>query len=104
MQSMEYEKRIVCYFDILGFKNIVCKKMLACTDIDRLFYEISKIIKEYTQDSINISHFSDNFVISIRYRTSAPTQLRFTVDVLEKLLEFNLIARGAIVFGEVQHN
>lgn len=100
---MEYEKRILCYFDILGFANKVCNKILNANTIDKLFSEIKKIISSNRQDSVVISHFSDSFVISIKHRTAAPTQLRFVVDVLIKLLEYNLIARGAIVYGEIIH-
>lgn len=100
---MEYDKRIICYFDILGFSSIVCNKILDSSNIERLFTDISNIIEKYSTDNINISHFSDSFVVSIRYRTNAPTQLRFIFDILEKLLEFKLLARGAIVFGEIQH-
>ena len=100
---MEYEKRILCYFDILGFSETVYNKTLDAHKIEKLFSEIKEIIDSNRQDHIAISHFSDSFVISIKHRTTAPTQLRFVIDVLIKLLEYNLIARGAIVYGEIIH-
>ena len=100
---MEYQERIVCYFDILGFGDNVCKKIFSAERITVLFEELRTIVDDYTTDDIQISHFSDSFIISILSRTSAPTQLRFVVDILIKLLEYKLIARGAIVYGEVIH-
>ncbi|MBC7486932.1 MAG: hypothetical protein H7282_09300 [Cytophagaceae bacterium] len=100
---MKYEKRIVCYFDILGFSSKVCNKTIDVVEIEKLFNDISSIINDYPQDRITISYFSDSFVVSIFYRTAAPTQLEFIIDALEKLLEYKLIARGAMVYGEVRH-
>ena len=100
---MNYEKRILCYFDILGFSDIVNGKALSSNDIKSLFDEIAIIICEYAQDNISILHFSDSFAISIRHRNNAPTQLKITIDILEKLLEYGLLVRGAIVFGEILH-
>ena len=79
---MEYEKRILCYFDVLGFADKVCNNILNANTIDKLFSEIKEIISSNRQDSVVISHFSDSFVISIKLRTAAATQLRFVVDVL----------------------
>lgn len=103
MTHIEYEKRIVCYFDILGFGDAVFQKNLNAETIGELFKEIQEIIVEYQQDHIQISHFSDSFVISILHRTTSQTQLRFVMDTLIKLLEYKLTARGAIVYGEIIH-
>ena len=103
MTHIAYEKRIVCYFDILGFKDTVCKKTLDAETIGKLFNEIQGIIHNYQQDHIQISHFSDSFVISILHRAISPTQLRFVIDTLIKLMEYKLTARGSIVYGEIIH-
>jgi len=101
---MDYENRILCFFDILGFGDIVKDKVIESNQIERLFNELELIIEDYKQDSIQITHFSDSIVISILKRTITPTQLRFIVEILIKLLESKLIARGAIVAGELIHN
>jgi hypothetical protein len=81
----------------------VCDKKLTAENIEELFNEIGIIIAEYEQDHIQISHFSDSVVISIKNETASPTQLRFIVNVLIKLLEYKLTARGSIVYGEIVH-
>jgi hypothetical protein len=100
---MQYDKRIVCYFDILGFAETVYNKALGAEIISQLLSEVKEIIADYKKDHILISHFSDSFVISITHRSTTPTQLRFVIDVILKLLEYNLIVRGAIVYGEIIH-
>ena len=101
---MNYENRILCFFDILGFRNIVNDKILDAHQIEKLFNELELIIEDYKQDNIQITHFSDSIVVSILRETKTPTQLKFIVEILIKLLEYKLIARGAIVFGELNHN
>lgn len=102
---MNYQNRILCYFDILGFGDNVKNKRKEANEINQLFEEIASIIDDYRQDEndIQISHFSDSFVISILKPQNAPTQLRFVVSILIKLLEYQLIARGIVVYGELIH-
>jgi hypothetical protein len=100
---MEYEKRIVCYFDILGFGKNVIENNLTANIIQKLFNEIGYIINEYEQEQIQISHFSDSVVISIKNISKSATQLKFILDILIKLLEYKLTARGAMVYGEIIH-
>jgi hypothetical protein len=101
---MIYEKRILCFLDILGFGKIINDKILDATKINALFAELELIINEYNQDGIQITHFSDSVVISILRTTRVPTQLKIIVEILIKLLEYKLIARGAIVYGELIHD
>lgn len=102
---MNYQNRILCYFDILGFSDNVENKIKEANEINQLFEEIASIIEDYRDEErdIQISHFSDSFVISILKPQNAPTQLRFVVSILIKLLEYQLIARGVIVYGELIH-
>ncbi|MCZ2483135.1 hypothetical protein G9H64_09215 [Aquirufa nivalisilvae] len=100
---MTYEKRIVCFFDILGFADAVKDKILSSDEIKSLFDELNILINENSNDYIPIIHFSDSFVITIKFKRNAPSQLGIVVKILIKLLEYNLLARGSIVFGEVLH-
>ena len=103
---MKYENRTLCFFDILGFGDIVKKKTLDADQINQLFTEIDLIIKDYkneNDDNLQITHFSDSIVISIIRRNASPTQLKLIIEILIKLLEHRLIARGALVFGELVH-
>ena len=99
---MAYQKRIVCFFDILGFGDVVRNSIMNSESIEKMFDEIHDIITQYKNDKIQISHFSDSIIISVEHLQS-PDQLRFIRDVLIKLLENNLLARGAMVFGEICH-
>lgn len=103
---MNYQNRILCYFDILGFGDKVKTKIKEAKEINQLFEEIALIIDYYRSDDndIQISHFSDSFVVSILKTQNSPTQLEFIISILTKLLEYQLIARGAIGYGELIHN
>jgi hypothetical protein len=101
--TMEYEKRVVCYFDILGFRGAVCNGLLNASDIDRMFGEIDSVIEEWGGDIVDGSYFSDSFVVSIKLMVGTIKQLNFIVKILEKLLDHGLLARGGIAYGEVIH-
>jgi hypothetical protein len=101
--KMTYENRILCFFDILGFGDIICNKKLEATEINQLFTDINLITQDYKRDDIQISHFSDSIVISILGTLQTGRQLDFVIEILSKLLEYKLIARGAIVNGELIH-
>jgi hypothetical protein len=100
---MEYEKRIVCYFDILGFRGAICNGLLTPTDVDRLFAEIDAILEEWGGDVVDGSYFSDSFVVSIKLMIGAIKQLTFIIKILEKLLDYGFLARGGMAYGEVVH-
>lgn len=100
---MTYENRILCFFDILGFGDIISNKKLEANEINQLFTDINLITQDYKRDDIQISHFSDSIVISILGTLQTGRQLDFVIEILSKLLEYKLIARGAIVNGELIH-
>jgi hypothetical protein len=100
---MEYEKRIVCFFDILGFSDLVENKKMPPEAIGQLFSELDIILRDYKEGNVRIDQFSDCFVISMLSARSSPEQLRLILGVLVKLLKYKMIARGSMVYGELIH-
>jgi len=107
----KYEKRVVCFLDILGFKNIV--KYKSINDIKSIFDDINNfstnIIKDAAilkNDDIQITHFSDSVVIS--YNVTSQDQLAFIIMNLQSmfihLLQKEILLRGAITLGELFHS
>jgi hypothetical protein len=41
---MAYQNRVVCFFDILGFGNVVKEKKLGADEIQHIFSEINAIV------------------------------------------------------------
>lgn len=103
MLPLEYKKRIVSYFDILGFGAAVEGKAIDATSLDALFAAIDGIVSDYNSDNMRIDYFSDSFVITIQTLSLSAKQLRLIIDVLAKLLEYKFVARGAMIYGEVMH-
>lgn len=101
--TMEYQKRVVCYFDILGFRGAICNGRVTASDIDRLFGEIDTVMEEWGGDVVDGSYFSDSFVVSIKMMTGTIKHLNFIVKILEKLLEYGFLARGGIAYGDIIH-
>ncbi|HSZ24681.1 MAG TPA: hypothetical protein VK766_03130 [Cytophagaceae bacterium] len=100
---MNYENRTVCFFDILGFSNIVKNEILDAKEITQLFLEITLIINEYKYDNIQCTYFSDSIVISIGRPALSTRQLKLITEILIKFLKYKLVARGAMVYGKVIH-
>jgi hypothetical protein len=100
---MDYQKRIVCYFDILGFSRVVCDRRLSVEEIGNLFSEIDCVIKEEDGDAIDSIYFSDSFVVSIKRLTLSARQLRLIISILHKLIEYRLLARGGVAYGDLVH-
>lgn len=101
---MNYEKRIVCYFDILGFKNAVLSNRLSADAVSQLLAEIDDVMGYYGKDTVDGTYFSDSFAVSIKIIVAAKTQLDFIVKILEKLIEYRFLARGGLAYGDLVHD
>ena len=75
VMSLDYEKRIVAYVDILGFKNMVADSQKNTEVSERIHNALKRIhkivernyskgINNGTEFGIEVSTFSDNAVIS----------------------------------------
>lgn len=112
-----YEKRIVAFVDILGFKEHV-KHTMVDKDKEEDIYKALKSLSEFKEDNENvktygmkslgreITVFSDSIVIS--YNLNIKSALFYIlIDLIHlqmDLLRYNIILRGGIAYGLIYHN
>lgn len=113
---VKYEKRIVCFIDILGFSSIIKstiskeKKMEAQKALDNVCNAL-EFLRNYSEKmaeyKISTTQFSDSIVISFPWDKDNWHLLAIfrTIKYIQVLLlsRFNLLLRGGIVIGEMVH-
>ena len=107
--SKKYDKKVICFLDILGFTNIVYNK--SKEEVETIFNDVSSFAKLILQDTnlqdsdIQITNFSDSIVIS--YNLDSENQLVFIIQYLQDMLihfiKIGILIRGAITRGELFH-
>lgn len=110
-EKKDYERRVVLFLDLLGFKEIIDKR--DASDIyDAL--SIVKGIKDLDEDQKKYgvkttrlaTHFSDSLVVS--FDITDPSQVFCTLHdiqtMLYELAEKKYICRGGVVVGDICHN
>jgi hypothetical protein len=107
----DYERRVVLFLDLLGFKEIIDKR--DASDINDAL-SIVKGIKELDEDQKKYgvkttrlaTHFSDSLVVS--FDITDPSQVFYTLHdiqtMLYELAEKNYICRGGVVVGDIYHS
>jgi hypothetical protein len=108
--NLAYEKRIVSYFDVLGWRaEIVAagndtRRIARLASIPRIFNSAIAAVPECTPGA-HITTFSDNVIVSVPYE---PTILLWWLDGLATIqLALSLIGfwvRGAVTIGDLCHN
>ncbi len=111
-----YEKRIVLYLDLLGFKNKVDKSIENVDIRKKIFNILTKLYKDKEENysgTLNgsmmgdhVSVFSDNIVYSVLLN-SEDGFFKFSNVCYYLILECiyqGFIARGAIYIGDLFHN
>lgn len=111
-----YQKAIVTFIDILGFKNLVKQ-----SDADRINNILSKIEKatsppapnelfKNVADNAKIVSFSDSIIrvrkIETKKNKKCPTGLLFQelmslVHAQSELLDYEIVIRGCVSFGDI---
>ena len=114
---MEYEDRIICFIDILGFKDIINSTIdkSGKSDTDKIniledaFSKVRYFLdienpNEFSKSKI-VTQFSDCIAISFKY--SEESEVFYTlIDIqhlLINLVYLGILCRGAIVFGKIIH-
>lgn len=117
----KYEKRVVAYIDILGFKNLINQTITkqgrdrknAIAFVDHVYKTIRREFHQYLNlrrqpckfDSIRFTMFSDSIVLSILAKHEY--QIAAAVDAIRKvqmkLLRNGIIFRGAMTIGKLRH-
>lgn len=103
-----YEKRIVAFVDILGFKTII-EDSVCDTNLRRKVLEATEIIHSRREGQIEgtqVTTFSDSAVIS--YPLNMRNALFYTIiDIIHLQLELGnkgIMLRGGIAIGDVYHD
>lgn len=108
-----YQKKVVCFLDILGFKKHIQNSTKSTENFSKLLKAI-EIIKEYKSteeyfsvinESQMITQFSDCIVVS--FDITEPSQVFYTVLSLQylivDLLNHDILVRGGIAYGDCVH-
>ena len=120
MVQISYEKRVVCFIDILGFTKMIkdttdsenLGKLLNVCDAIKRVNIVQKIIEKINfknaTDDIRTSLFSDSIVISFPYNEDDDSILAifYLIKYIQVNLikDFSILLRGGIVIGDVIHN
>ena len=110
MNRAIYEKRIIAFVDILGFKTMIDDSK-ADTLLRRKIKEVMEIIRESADTSIKssvrkVSTFSDSAVISYPL-THASALLYLLLDIIHLQLKvgaLGVMIRGGIAIGDCYHD
>ena len=107
---MEYEKRVVAFIDILGFKNIVSN----ITNFDKI-KKVANALKEEKKDtdkwnkigdndSFLETYFSDSLIMSSRLEYGGFFDLINQIAfIMQIITECGFVARGGISYGDLYH-
>ncbi len=106
-----YEKRIVLFMDILGFKQLVTASQNDVQQVSSIRHILKYInirVKKFPQffPSAVISQFSDSLVISFKYgKRGISLSLLQSLQQLQKdlITKYNLIVRGGMTIGNLYH-
>lgn len=113
-QKVEYQNRVVFFFDILGFRQLietnVIEKGIDCTTVHDVFELINKFyqdeLDEKYSESKQITFFSDSVIIS--FAENEPDQVFHTISdiqiLLVNLVLKGIVMRGAISYGQLFHS
>ena len=117
MSSVHYEKRIVAFIDILGFKSLIEETQQPSCSADKVeniktaFSYIYNMLEEHYVDEqvkgVRYSTFSDCIVFS--FPTRQNDSLFFSLLPLvwlqaELIWKHNILLRGAMTVGDIYHD
>lgn len=113
---IKYEKRIVLYLDILGFKSAIDKSIEDYGILKSIHKVLNNIYSDRVKNyhgplegasyGMHVSVFSDNIVMSIPYETENFFYdfIRSTYWLVNEILWDGFLARGAITIGDLYHD
>ena len=116
MTQEQYEDRIVCFLDILGFKELVDSTVDSGGEEDALraqalsqallsIREVLDVDKGHISKSKRVTQFSDSVVIS--FQVDEPSEVFFTILELlwtqARLVYHGMLLRGGVAVGKLCH-
>jgi len=111
---MTYQNRVVFFFDILGFRDLVNKEFIKDNSKSEKIYEVFEFINNFYKEEIpdefnptkQITFFSDSVVIS--FVPDKPDTIFLTITTIQILLvnlaNRGIVMRGGISFGQLYHD
>lgn len=111
---MTYQNRVVFFFDILGFRDLVDKEFIKDQSKSEKIYKVFEFINQFYQDEIpdkynpskQITFFSDSIVIS--FIPDDPDTIFTTISTIQILLvnlaNMGIVMRGGISVGHLCHD
>jgi len=113
LDNRKYEERIICYFDILGWKEKIKATENDDLKVKEMYDYYSYFINSFkeiennkrTYPTIKVNIVSDSFFISwsIMYRELTMTILNILKFQIQKMLMNDLLVRGGIFKGKLIH-
>jgi len=99
----KYQKRLLVFFDILGFSEAIKNQTKSCDEIKSMFDEINIVIHGFKQDydGFEIHNYSDSFIAHSKLQIFNREIFKLPIEILQVLLKYDFIARGAVVYGEL---
>ncbi|WP_379088859.1 hypothetical protein [Pedobacter sp. UC225_65] len=121
-EVLKYERRVIAYIDILGFKQIVDDTIMAngrpsqprinwVLEVYKIFNITVKgkfsgdVVNDYKPQSMVVTYFSDTIVISVKYndKHDASRLIHFVKMMQATLADRGIFCRGAITVGKIIH-
>ena len=107
---MEYKNKIVCFIDILGFREMVEENISDPLNIYSILSKISTEITDWHGAPISsnldlvITQFSDSIVFSFVPSMHYFMQFSFFKGLSIKMVMDGVVLRGGITYGKIFHN
>lgn len=110
--AIKTENRIVCFADVLGFKQMIKKYDLDSSSsilfefkdaYQQAIHAIKKNRQEYASDKIKFQMFSDNICISMPYEDHQESLFDsfLKVSILASIFQFFLLQKGFFIRGGI---
>lgn len=108
-KKMNYENRVCCFLDFLGFKEIVEKTTINPSELDKIIEAINMAREHFEIENPGkrtvVTQFSDSIVVSFPYDTES--EVFYTLNdiqmYLARLIYRGYIVRGGISLGPLVH-
>jgi len=108
LRNPTYDRRVVAFFDILGWRSEIVN---AGTDpekigrLRRIVIQYSRLLRLPVMAPVNVTTFSDNVVISTPPdQNNTPYFLREMATIQVMTLSLGFLLRGGIAVGEIYHD
>src|SRR5258708_4209147 len=106
----QYERRVVSFFDVLGWRNKIAEsvkdqtKLQAVHRISRLFAAVSKTPRGPQSVKLIQTSFSDHVVVSGPVTADLTPFLAQLAILQAGVAQFGFYVRGAVTIGDIKHD